>query len=142
MYLTKKLFKSTIEKRHEFAARREWRMDDFGIRLRRFRAARSWSQERVGFELNVTKATVSKWETGRAQPSLENLRRIRRLYAQDGLTLDYLIDGVTVPADAAPSAKARSLTRVARNTDETALLARFRALKSSRRKGLLEFMAE
>lgn len=119
----------------------------FGTRLRDFREARGWSQERVGFELEVSKATVSKWETGRAEPGLTTLAKIRQLYAPDGLTLDYLIDGVTPTKasgrahryvkDAAPESP-----RMAQSQEEVALLTRFRASSSSRRRGLLELLAE
>lgn len=121
-------------------------MEHFGARLKRFRDAHGWSQEQVGFELNVSKATVSKWEAGRTQPRLENLAEIRRLIAQDGLTLDYLIDGAAASDGAAPDmhvAEPSTLYQpgIARNADEVALLVRFRALKASRRKGLLTFLA-
>lgn len=120
--------------------------NDFGTRLREFRDARGWTQERVGFELGVTKATVSKWETGRAEPGLHNLERIRRLYAPDGLTLDYLIDDVvagrTRPTSGRKVKDEATSPRMARNQDEVALLTRFRALTPAQRKALLDLLAE
>ena len=101
-------------------------MEDFGTRLKRFREARGWSQETVGFELDVSKATVSKWETGRSEPNLEHLSRIRALFARDGLTLDHLIAGVET-ARALAELPPRS-ARAAQSVDEEAMLARFRAL--------------
>lgn len=116
-------------------------MEHFGTRLKHFRDARSWSQEQLGFELDVTKATISKWETGQAQPRWENLAHLRRVVAEDGLTLDWLIDGVTADAGTARSVREPS-PHMADNTEEVALLARFRALEPSRRKGLLALLAE
>jgi transcriptional regulator with XRE-family HTH domain len=116
-------------------------MEHFGTRLKRFRDARSWSQEQLGFELDVTKATISKWEAGQAQPRWENLAHLRRVVAEDGLTLDWLIDGVATEAATARSVREPS-PQMADGTDEMALLARFRALKPSRRKGLLALLAE
>ena len=120
-------------------------MEHFGTRLKYFRDARSWSQEQLGFELDVTKATISKWEAGQAQPRWENLAHLRRLVAEDSLTLDWLIDGI-VPGTGADTTEARwvreSSPHVAGTTEEAILLARFRALKPSRRKGLLTFLAE
>ena len=120
----------------------------FGSRLRRFREARGWSQERVGFDLEVSKATISKWETGRAEPRLAHLAKIRRLYASDGLTLDYLIDD----AYATPKAHGESRRYVAesanepakeaRNKEEVAMLTRFRAASPSKRRSLLNLLAE
>ena len=120
----------------------------FGTRLKEFRDARGWSQERVGFELEVSKATISKWETGRAEPRLANLAKIRRLYASDGLTLDYLI-GNTVAASK-PSVRAHRHVNettaeslwAAQNQEEVALLTRFRASSPSRRRSLLGLLTE
>ncbi len=120
-------------------------MEHFGARFKRFRDAHGWSQEQIGFELNVSKATVSKWESGRAQPRLENLSEIRRLVARHGLSLDYLIDGIG-PADGGGRHVAETPpdypAAFAGNADEAALLARFRALKPSRRKGLLALLED
>ncbi|SOD53919.1 helix-turn-helix domain-containing protein [Pseudoxanthomonas wuyuanensis] len=122
-------------------------MSNFGTRLKEFRDARGWSQERLGFELEVTKATISKWETGRAEPGLGNLAKIRRLYALDGLTLDYLIDDAVAAKSHVDASRyvrdaADESPRLAQSQDEMALLTRFRALSSSRRRGLLDFLAE
>lgn len=119
----------------------------FGTRLKEFRDARGWSQERVGFELEVSKATISKWETGRAEPSLSNLVKIRRLYAPDGLTLDYLIDGTAASKSSGHARRhvndaAAEFPRAAQSHEEVALLTRFRASSPSRRRSLLELLAE
>ena len=120
----------------------------FGTRLKEFRDARGWSQERVGFELEVSKATVSKWETGRAEPSLANLAKIRRMYAPDGLTLDYLVDDTYAAAKSQQGARqyvsegTREPTRMAQNQDEMALLARFRMSSPNRRRSLLNLLME
>lgn len=118
----------------------------FGTRLKEFRDARGWSQERVGFELEVSKATVSKWETGRAEPNLGNLAKIRRLYAADGLTLDYLIDDIYAVAKSGTrqyvSEGTRDPARAAQNQEEMALLARFRASSPARRRSLLNLLEE
>ena len=41
------------------------------------------SQEELGNELNVTRQSVSLWETNQAQPSLDNLVRLTKLYRGD-----------------------------------------------------------
>ena len=120
----------------------------FGTRLKEFRDARGWSQERVGFELEVSKATVSKWETGRAEPSLANLAKIRRLYAPDGLTLDYLVDDTLAAAKSKAEMRryvsegTRENARVAQNQEEVALLTRFRTSSPARRRSLLNLLSE
>lgn len=128
-------------------------MQDFGARLRALRQLRGWSQEYVGLELGVSKATVSKWETGRAQPSLEHLASIRGMYAADGGTLDFLVagvptagmqtdqtqEGISGPAEASMQSSALVASCLL-DTDEQILLMRFRQLCLSQRKGLLAFL--
>lgn len=116
----------------------------FGTRLKEFRDARGWSQERVGFELEVSKATVSKWETGRAEPNLGNLAKIRRLYAADGLTLDYLIDDTYAATKSRQyvSEGTRESARAAQSQEEMTLLTRFRASPTARRRSLLNLLEE
>lgn len=119
-------------------------MTSFGDRLRQFREARGWSQERVSFEIEVTKATISKWETGRAEPGLDNLARLRRLFAPYGATLDYLVDD---QFEAQASLRIRESPpdavspRIASDDGEVAILARYRALTAVQRKGLLDLLS-
>lgn len=117
----------------------------FGSRLKQFREARGWSQEYVGFELGVSKATISKWETGRAEPRLVHLVAIRTLFAPDGLTLDYLVSNY--PATRAQGTARRYVkegpaetARSAQTKDELALLVRFRACSAARKRGLLDLL--
>lgn len=120
----------------------------FGARLKAFRDARDWSQERVGFELDVSKATVSKWETGRAEPNLTSLAKIRRLYAQDGLSLDYLIDDSYAITPTRGETRrhvgegARESAKTVQTQDEMTLLTRFRSASPARRRSLLNLLAE
>mgnify|MGYP003575546968 CR=1 FL=1 len=119
----------------------------FGTRLKAFRDARDWSQERVGFELEVSKATVSKWETGRAQPNLASLAKIRRLYAADGLSLDYLIDDTYAITSTRGDTRrvgegARESAKTVQTQDEMTLLTRFRTASAARRRSLLNLLAE
>ncbi|PJK11256.1 transcriptional regulator [Lysobacteraceae bacterium NML120232] len=109
-------------------------MEQFPNRLRAFRELRGWSQEHVGFELGVSKATVSKWETGRAEPSLQHLAALRQLYAEDGITLDYLIAGLGFSSPDADKAMP--------DADEALMVSRFRKLSLRQRKGLLALLAD
>lgn len=126
-------------------------MSGFGENLKALREAVGWSQERVGLDIGVTKATISKWETGRAEPSLDNLIKIRILFRGAGVTLDHLLMGqqdfVYSEAKPAPSVAEireagdwRPSPNAATTYDEIALLARFRALRSRQRKALLELI--
>jgi len=133
-------------------------MSTFGARLKSLREALGWSQERVGFELGVTKATVSKWELGRAEPGLEHLARIREVYRSTGVTLDQLILGPAADEERSEREDAafevgylaaieeRRATYASRaiateSTDESHLLARFRQLTPKQKQGLLDLLA-
>lgn len=109
-------------------------MDTFGSRLRAAREARGITQEALGFEVGVAKATVSKWETGRSEPTLEQIALLTGLL---GRSADYF-----VLADAAVNEAAKVQDeRRAVNVDEERLLARFRTLSPDRRRGLLAFIS-
>lgn len=118
-------------------------MDTFGSRLRSLREARGWTQERLGFELEVTSVTVSKWETGRIEPNLAHLEQFLRVFAKDGVSLDWLIGGKGAGSGSGKKSRptAEASARVAETADEQALLVRYRLLSAKKRKlllGLLE----
>lgn len=60
------------------------------------------SQKEVAEVLDVSRQAVSRWETGAAAPSTENLVELARLY---GVALDALVNG---PAPAAGRRRRRS----------------------------------
>jgi transcriptional regulator with XRE-family HTH domain len=124
-------------------------MPSFGDRLRQVREARGWSQEKLGFECEVTKATISKWELSRAEPGLGHLSKLRQLFADDNMTLDWLIDDSVSASNAMRNSQSireaaaepylRS-PRLAESADELALLVRFRQLNPKQRRGLVDFL--
>lgn len=111
-------------------------MDTFGSRLRSLRESRGWSQETLGFELEITSATVSKWETGRSEPNLRHLEQLLRIFAKDGMSLDWLIVGKG-GASKRPRHSTETSPRTAETLDEQALLARYRQLSAKKQKCLL-----
>ena len=56
--------------------------------LQRLRKEKGLSQEDVAQKLFVSRQSVSKWENGNAEPGVENLKALARLY---GVTLDELV---------------------------------------------------
>ena len=56
------------------------------------------SQQEVAEALDVSRQAVSRWETGVAAPSTENLVELARLY---GVSLDELVNGPAPASDAA-----------------------------------------
>lgn len=110
-------------------------MTKFGERLRKLRTARRWSQERLGFDLGVGKATISKWENGLAEPSFRQLLSIKRVFADQGISLDYLIDDDSACAHL-PVSGGKGLVATV-SEDEALLLARYRRLDAQQRRSLL-----
>lgn len=60
----------------------------FGIRLRQLREAYGITQEELGEKLNLTKANISKYESGRLEPNLDTLSFLAHLF---GVSVDYLL---------------------------------------------------
>ncbi|UOF15587.1 helix-turn-helix domain-containing protein [Lysobacter capsici] len=119
-------------------------MDTFGSRLRGLREARGWSQEKLGFELEVTGATVSKWETSRAEPNLGHLELFLQVFAQDNVTLDWLVTGNKSGSTKIdkPRKGNEPSPRAADTQDEQALLARYRRLSAKKQKMLLGLLED
>ena len=91
-----------------------------GENLARLRAQRNWSQDDLAGALDVSRQSVSKWETNASVPELEKLLKLSELF---GVTLDALVRGgdappagerapsaPTAPAPAAPERKGRHTT--------------------------------
>lgn len=51
-------------------------MNTVGTNIQHFRKRQSLSQEDLATELHVTRQTVSNWETGKAFPDIDTLKRI------------------------------------------------------------------
>ena len=71
------------------------------------------SQQEVAEALDVSRQAVSRWETGAAAPSTENLVELARLY---GATLDALVNGTSLLKDIATNAPVRA---IGKNTVES-----------------------
>ena len=61
---------------------------NFGENLRRLRKSKDLSQEQLAEMLNISRQAVSKWESGKAYPDIENLVLLRSIF---NITLDDLI---------------------------------------------------
>lgn len=59
----------------------------FHEKLMELRKSRGMSQEELGYKLNVTRQTVSKWETGQTTPEMDKLIELSRLF---GISMDEL----------------------------------------------------
>lgn len=57
--------------------------------LAQLRRGAGLSQAELGEQIGVTQQTVANWETGRAEPNIEMLKRLADMF---GITVDNLID--------------------------------------------------
>lgn len=60
----------------------------FGQRIKELRTSLGLNQLEFGHSLHVTKQSVSNWENGNIQPSIDMLIRIASLYS---ISTDYLL---------------------------------------------------
>lgn len=61
---------------------------NFGENLRRLRKERNLSQEQLSEMLNVSRQAISKWESNKTYPDIENLMLLRNIF---NTTLDDLL---------------------------------------------------
>lgn len=62
---------------------------DFATKLKEARKAAGMTQEQLASTLSVSRQAVTKWESGKGLPDIENLRLIA---AALGVSIDYLLD--------------------------------------------------
>jgi transcriptional regulator with XRE-family HTH domain len=63
-------------------------------KLYQLRKERGWSQEEVAVELQVSRQTVSKWESGATMPDTKRLKQLSDLY---GIGVESLLKGSALP---------------------------------------------
>ena len=86
------------------------------------RHAAGWSQEELAARLDVTRQSVSKWESGQSVPDAERLVKLSELF---GVSVDFLLKGDGPPAgDAPPAASAARLVTAGEAADYLAGAAR------------------
>lgn len=79
-----------------------------GENLRLLRREKGLSQEQVAQTLFVARQTISKWENGQAEPGVESLKALAKLY---GVSLDRLVgaESSSVPESHQPDVKRAEL---------------------------------
>ena len=63
---------------------------DLMIGLKQIRRARRLNQQKVAFDLNISREALSYYENGKRQPSLEMLLKMSRYF---NVSVDFLITG-------------------------------------------------
>lgn len=61
-----------------------------GEKIKMLRKQHGLSQESLAIKLNVSRQAITKWETNRGTPDIENLKSISNLF---NISLDYLVNG-------------------------------------------------
>ena len=76
------------------------------------RKSRGWSQEELAERLDVSRQSVSKWESGVSNPELDKIVAMSTLF---GVSTDYLLDmpkGVTVNVDGLSEREVASILEI------------------------------
>ena len=71
----------------------------FNEKLIDLRKKQGLSQEELGYKLNVTRQTVSKWELGQTTPEMDKLIEISKLF---NVSIDELLNNEEIETDANP----------------------------------------
>ncbi len=83
-----------------------------GENIARLRAQKNWSQEELAQALDVSRQSVSKWETDASVPDLDKLVKLGEVF---GVSLDELVQGRAAggasPCPALPRRPPRLLPR-------------------------------
>ncbi len=72
---------------------------DFQEKLVKLRKEKGMTQEELAFEVGVSRQSVSKWETGEAEPNVTTLKELSKVF---GVSLDYLLGDEEVSAPNPP----------------------------------------
>ena len=88
-----------------------------GENIVRLRTQKNWSQGDLADALEISRQSVSKWETDASIPELDKLLKLSELF---GVTLDELVRGEDAPKaeTAAPAAQAVPASYTAGDTRE------------------------
>ena len=63
-------------------------MTNFNEKIYEYRKANNFTQEEIAQELGVSRQTISNWENGTAQPTIDKAIELARLY---GVSIDELV---------------------------------------------------
>lgn len=90
-------------------------MTKLGAFLQELRRERGLTQEQLGEMLHVSAKTISRWETGTYMPPVEMLQALSELY---GLTMNELVAGERLTAEALPQAAEENLAAALKEKEE------------------------
>ena len=82
-------------------------MQTFAQQLNAIRKERHITQEQLAQEMNVSRTTISRWESGKALPDIETIKRLSQVLNYNFFTVEgfaEVIPAADAPADKAPAA--------------------------------------
>lgn len=86
-------------------------------RLQELRKTHHLSQEQLAEKLDVSRQAVSKWESAQANPDINNVMKLSRIY---GISIDYILTGREFDSQANYEAGSRTGDRTSnRNGNQT-----------------------
>ena len=85
----------------------------FAARILDLRNALHISQEQLAAKLNVSFATVNRWESGKVKPQRAQMAAIQQLMEEAGLAEGQEGAGASAPVDAQPARRRRGVTKSA-----------------------------
>lgn len=106
---------------------------EFHEKLQLLRKQKGLTQEALAGHLCVSRAAVSKWESGRGYPSLDSLRDISRFF---GVSVDDLLSGEDL-LSAAQEETGKNQTRVFALLDASGILLLILPLFAERSEGMI-----
>ena len=80
---------------------------EFNEKLQELRKQRGLTQEELAEQLYVSRAAISKWESGRGYPNIDSLKQIARYFH---VTIDELLSGDEILNIAEEDQKQKSAT--------------------------------
>lgn len=78
-------------------------MQTFAEQLNAVRKEKGLTQEQLAVELNVSRTTISRWESGRALPDIETIKRLSQVLNVNFFTVEGLTEEAPAPAEETPA---------------------------------------
>ena len=81
--------------------------------IRNYRKANNLSQDELAEKLGVSRQSISLWENGQTQPTLDNIIALAKIFhvTSDALLSSESSETVSEPAESASAARGRKRTR-------------------------------
>lgn len=100
----------------------------FADKITQLRKKNGWSQEELAEKMEVTRQSVSKWESGQSVPDLEKILKLSELF---GVSTDYLLKEEIGEEEAINSTEDNNIRKLSKEEADSFLLTNERTSKST-----------